>query len=50
MNKMLTAAAVSAVTAWAVGYSAIASAQAESEFYGRVVAGAVYSDADDRRR
>ena len=36
MNKMLTAAAVSAVTAWAVGYSAIASADPEFQFYGRV--------------
>ena len=44
MNKMLTAAAVSAVTAWAVGYSAMASA--EATVYGRVVAGAVYTDAD----
>ena len=45
MNKMLTAIAVSTVTAWAVGYSAMASAQAE--FYGRVVAGATYIDGDE---
>ena len=44
MNKMLTAAAVSAVTAWAVGYSAMASA--EATVYGRVVAGATYLDPD----
>ena len=44
MNKMLTAAAVSAVTAWAVGYSAMASA--DVTVYGRVVAGAVYNDPD----
>ena len=45
MNKMLTAAAVSAVTAWAVGYSAIASA--EATVYGRVIAGAAFIDNDD---
>ena len=44
MNKMLTAIAVSTVTAWAVGYSAMASA--EAEFYGRVVAGAYNTDPD----
>ena len=47
MNKTLTALAVSTVTAWAVGYSAMASAQVEASVYGRVVAGAFFTDSDE---
>lgn len=44
MKKQLIATAVTAITAAAIGFTAVA--QADATFYGRVVAGAVYSDND----